>query len=220
MQILLISEAGHASRRIASILRTRGETVHEDIWPDLKDNYQWSTADAVILYGRDDRVVDYVFPMRSRIGKSVLLVLAPLSHAGRIASLEYGADDCLPIDIPGQTLHHRLLSLSFLSPTAINEGHCVIGDLSVGLTSIDVWRAGRHIKLGVREYQLLRLLALKNGRTLSRGELVERVWGVESDPNDNVLDVYMHRLRGKIDKPFAKSLIQTIRGIGYRLAND
>lgn len=220
MQILLLFEPNHPPQRIRSILRNRGETVYEDLWPKANENYPWAPADAVILHGQDDRVVEHVFSVRARIAKSALLVFAPLSHNGRIASLELGADDCLPIDIPGQTLHQRLLALCALSPVALNEGQSVVGDLQVGLTSVDVWRAGCHIKLGIREYQLLRLLALNAGITLSRSELVERVWGIDADPNDNVLDVYMHRLRSKIDKPFTRPLIHTLRGIGYRLAND
>lgn len=220
MLLLLLSEPGYTPRRLLSALRTRCESIHEFAWPLMRDTTEWPPVEAVVLHGRDDRVVESVATTRTRAGKAALLVVAPLSHAGRLAALEHGADDCLPGDVPGQMLHQRLLALRAVSPAALNEGHCIIGDLQVGLSSVDVWRAGRHLRLGVREYQLLRLLALNADRTISRGELVERVWGIEADPNDNVLDVYVHRLRTKVDKPFPKPLIQTVRGIGYRLADD
>ncbi|OBS09361.1 winged helix-turn-helix transcriptional regulator [Acidihalobacter prosperus] len=219
MQLLLLCEPGHSPRRLITALRTRCESINERPWPEAEDD-AWPHAEAVIMHGFDDRVVEHVAAARARAGKAALLVVAPLSHSGRLAALEHGADDCLPDDTPGQTLHQRLLALHAITPAALNEGHCVVGDLRIGLSSVDVWRGDRHLRLGMREYQLLRLLALNADRTLSRGELVERVWGIEADPNDNVLDVYVHRLRSKVDKPFAKPLIQTVRGIGYRLAED
>lgn len=220
MQLLLLSEPNQPAGRLQTSLRSRCESVHEFAWPQAEDGVEWPAVEAAILCGRDDRVVACVAATRTRIGKAALVVVAPLSHAGRLAALEHGADDCLPDDVRGQQLHQRLLALRAVSPAALHDGHCVIGDLRVGLSSVDVWRDGRHLNLGVREYQLLRLLALNADRTVSRGELVERVWGIEADPNDNVLDVYVHRLRGKVDKPFPKPLIQTVRGIGYRLADD
>lgn len=219
MRILLLSEADKSAMRLQKSLKNCGESVEKHDWPKTEDPRSWPPVDATILHGEDDRVVAYIEATRERIGKAALLMLAPLSYAGRLQALEYGADECVSIDIGIQQLHQRLLALRAISPATLHVGHCLVGDLHIGLSSIDVWRAGQHLNLGVREYQLLRLMGLNAGRTLSRGELVERIWGTDTDFNDNVLDVYIHRLRTKVDKPFDKCLLKTVRGVGYRLSD-
>lgn len=201
------------------MLRSRCESIQEQNWPATGEP-DWPSVDAVVLCGADDSVVERVALTRTRVGKAAVLVIAPLSHAGRISALELGADDCLPEDVAGQELHRRMLTLRMIAPDTLKSGYCEVGDLRVNLTSSDVWRDSKHIRLGVREYRLLRILAVNAYRTLSRGELVEHVWGHDADHNDNVLDVYIHRLRSKVDKPFPTHLIQTVHGIGYRLADD
>jgi DNA-binding response OmpR family regulator len=91
------------------------------------------------------------------------------------------------------------------------------GELSLDLLSRDVFRAGQKIDLQPREFALLEYLMRNTGRVLSKTMILEHVWGYDFDPQTNVVDVLVSRLRNKVDRPFAKRLIHTYRGVGYAL---
>jgi DNA-binding response OmpR family regulator len=90
-------------------------------------------------------------------------------------------------------------------------------DLVMNLVSREVTRAGRRIELHPREYALLECLLQSPGRVLTRAQIIERVWDYHFDTGTNVVDVYVQRLRRKIDDDFEPKLLQTVRGIGYVL---
>ena len=90
-------------------------------------------------------------------------------------------------------------------------------DLIVDTAKREVTRAGKHVDLAMREYGLLEYLMRCAGRALSRAQILEHVWGYHFDPGTNVVDVYIQRLRRKIDAGHARPLIHTVPGTGYRL---
>ena len=91
----------------------------------------------------------------------------------------------------------------------------LIDDLAIDLNARTITRAGRAISLSAREFTLLEYLALNSGRVVSRTELIDHIYGSESEWDSNVIDVYINYLRNKIDKGFARPLIHTMRGAGY-----
>lgn len=92
-----------------------------------------------------------------------------------------------------------------------------VGDLEMDLIARRVHRAGREIDLQPREFQLLEFLMRHAGQAVTRTMLLEKVWEYHFDPQTNVIDVHISRLRSKIDKGFERAMLETIRGAGYRL---
>ena len=92
-----------------------------------------------------------------------------------------------------------------------------VGELEMDLIARSVHRAGREIDLQPREFQLLEFLMRHAGQSVTRTMLLEKVWNYHFDPQTNVIDVHVSRLRGKIDKGFERQMLQTVRGAGYRL---
>jgi two-component system copper resistance phosphate regulon response regulator CusR len=92
-----------------------------------------------------------------------------------------------------------------------------VADLEIDLPSRKVTRGGKAIELTAKEFLLLALLARRVGEPLSRTVIAEHVWGMNFDPGTNVVDVHVRRLRAKVDEPFPRKLIHTVRGVGYVL---
>jgi DNA-binding response OmpR family regulator len=96
----------------------------------------------------------------------------------------------------------------------------IVDDLRLDTASHRCWRADIVIELTAREFALLEYLAVRAGTVVSKTELVEHVWDQARDPDTNVVEVYIGYLRRKIDTPFARPLLHTVRGAGYRLSAD
>lgn len=134
----------------------------------------------------------------------------------RVQGLEYGADDYL---IKPFAFTELLARVKALMRRGQNEykAKVNIADLEIDLIARKVIRANSNIKLTSKEFNLLVLLAKRQGQVLSRTIIMEQVWDINFDTDTNVVDVAIRRLRNKVDKSFAKPLIHTIRGVGYML---
>jgi len=153
----------------------------------------------------------------------VLILTARDGTAERIAGLDAGADDYLikPFALEELLARCRALLRRTAAETPVTETLITIGDLVIDPRSRDVSRGGVPISLAAREYDLLLFLARQAGRVVSRGEILENVWGPNFFGDGNVLDVYIRYLRQKIEQPERQQLIHTYRGVGYMLrAND
>lgn len=138
-----------------------------------------------------------------------------------VRGLRMGADDYLTKPFAFDELLARLETLpqrARCTAQAANETTLVAADLSFDRDALIVRRAGVELDLTSLEYALLEFLMLEQGKVLSRARILQNVWGAHEDPLTNVVDVYIRRLRAKIDDPFERKLITTIRGRGYRLA--
>jgi len=134
----------------------------------------------------------------------------------RVKGLDLGADDYIVKPFNFSELVARLRAVVRRhkgSPSSIIE----IADLRIDLNSHTVARKGREIKLTITEYRILEHLALNRGRVVSRAELLEHIYYIDSEPDSNVIDVYINYLRKKIDMDSEKKLIHTVRGAGYML---
>ncbi|SDX80771.1 DNA-binding response regulator, OmpR family, contains REC and winged-helix (wHTH) domain [Modestobacter sp. DSM 44400] len=146
----------------------------------------------------------------------VLLLTARGALPDRVAGLDAGADDYLAKPFEVDELLARLRALHRrATPTAVTALRA--GDLVIDPETRRVSRAGRDVLLSAREFDILVLLMERAGQYVSRFAILDGVWDGETDLSSNVIDVHIARLRAKIDTPFGRSAIQTLRGVGYRL---
>ncbi|HEX4665783.1 MAG TPA: winged helix-turn-helix domain-containing protein, partial [Chthoniobacterales bacterium] len=137
----------------------------------------------------------------------------------RVKGFGLGADDYLIKPFHFSELLARVRSLMRRSPER-REEVITVGDLEIDPRRHKVTRAGTILNLTPKEFSLLLFLASSAGDIVSRTEIVEQVWDINFDTGTNVVDVMMRRLRSKMDDPFEKKMIQTIRGVGYVLKAD
>jgi len=137
----------------------------------------------------------------------------------RVRGLNLGADDYLAKPFSFSELLARIHALLRRGP-ALTANPVVVDDLTIDLLNRSVQRAGKRIDLSPREFALVEYLGRNVGRVLTRTMILEHVWDMHQDPLTNVVDVHINRLRKKVDIGFRKSLIHTIRGVGYVLRDQ
>jgi two-component system copper resistance phosphate regulon response regulator CusR len=223
VRVLVVEDDKRVARFIEKGLREASYAV------DLADN-----GDAGLRLaqggGYDVIVLDLMLPGRD--GFSVLTTLreygvttpvicltARDSVEDRIRGLDLGADDYLAKPFSFAELMARIRAL-LRRGSALTSNTVVVGDLTIDLVARRVERGGRRIELSAREFALLECLGRSAGHVLSRTILLERVWDMNQDPLTNVVDVHINRLRKKVEQGFDKTLIQTIRGVGYVLREE
>jgi len=149
------------------------------------------------------------------------LILSALGEVDdRVKGLKAGGDDYLTKPFAFSELLARLEALIRRASTAsrANETQLKVGDLEIDLLSREVKRKGQAIDVQPREYQLLEYMMRHAEQVVTRTMLLEGVWNYHFDPQTNVIDVHVSRLRAKIDKGFDRPLLHTVRGAGYRLS--
>jgi len=145
----------------------------------------------------------------------VLILSAKASVEDRVKGLQAGGDDYLTKPFAFSELLARVQALIRRATQMAEPMKLVVGDLTVDLLARDVQRAGEKIELQPREFALLEYLMRSAGRTVTKTMILEHIFDYSFDPQTNVVDVLIHRLRSKVDKD--RAMIQTIRGIGYVL---
>lgn len=175
----------------------------------------------------DAIVLDVMLPGKSgleilkmvRAGQNnvpIIIITARGETEDRIEGLDLGADDYLPKPFFVEELIARLRAIwrrsSETGMSVLN-----VGTLSANLMSREVVRSGRQIEMTPKEFSLLAFLMRSPGRVLTRTQILEQVWGYHFDPGTNLVDVYIRRLRSKIDFEGEIPLIETLRGVGYRM---
>jgi DNA-binding response OmpR family regulator len=148
----------------------------------------------------------------------VLILSARKGIDDRVSGLQKGGDDYLTKPFSFSELLARvqaLLRRSGMKQNVTTELRAA--DLTMNLLTRGVTRQGREIELNMREFSLLEYMIRNQGMVLSKTMILEHVWDYHFDPQTNVVDVLIHRLRNKIDKDFDKKLIHTVRGVGYVL---
>lgn len=178
--------------------------------------------------GFDVLVVDRMMPgadgitvvetLRREGDQTPVLFLSALGEVeDRVNGLKAGGDDYLVKPYAFAELIARVEALSRRRETGSVSTVLKVGDLEMNLISREVRRAGQDIDLQPREFQLLEFLMRHAGQSITRTMLLEKVWEYHFDPQTNVIDVHISRLRAKIDKGFDHAMLQTVRGAGYRL---
>lgn len=149
----------------------------------------------------------------------ILMLTALGTLEDRVTGLRLGADDYLVKPFEFEELLARIEALARRGREQVQapSSRLVVGDLELDRINMRVSRAGKPITLTARELALLELLMSAPGRMFSRERILANVWGTNEDPLTNVVDVYVRRLRSKIDEGHVRPLIHTQRGLGYRL---
>ncbi|WP_409433499.1 response regulator transcription factor [Litorimonas sp. RW-G-Af-16] len=145
----------------------------------------------------------------------ILSALGEVDH--KVEGLRAGGDDYLAKPYSFTELLARVEAIGRRSDPSAAVTKLKVGDLEMDLLARTVRRAGQKILLQPREFRLLECLMRNAGRVVTRTMLLEKVWDYHFDPQTNVIDVHISRLRGKIDKEFDEPLLHTVRGAGYRL---
>lgn len=221
MRVLIVEDDITVSEYLAKGLREASHTV--ETATDGKDGLFLATTetfDVVIL----DRMLPGVDGMtilrtlRASANTVPVLVLSALGDVdARVEGLKAGSDDYLAKPFAFSELLARVEGLVRRRVGAAPELEFRVGDLSVDLLSRQVMRAGKSIELQPREFSLLEMLIRHVDQVVTRTMLLEQVWGYHFDPQTNVIDVHISRLRNKLDKGFAAPLLHTVRGAGYVL---
>ena len=149
----------------------------------------------------------------------VLMLTARDAVEDRVRGLDVGADDYLTKPFAFPELLARLRAL-LRRGAAVRPAVLAVGDLTLDPATREVRRAGRPIELTGKEHALLECLMRSPEQVLSRASLLEHVWDFAFDGDPHVLSVYVGYLRDKIDKPFGRRSLQTVRGVGYRIRDD
>lgn len=221
MKILVIEDDKTTGAYIVDGLRQEGHVV------DLIDNGADGLVQATVgTY--DVIVIDRMLPgldglsvvktLRGARNLSPVLLLTALGGVNdRIEGLNAGADDYLVKPFAFGELSARINALGRRPQMSDAPVILRARDLEVDLLTRKVTRAGQTIDLLPREYALLEHLLRRKGRVQTRTMLLESVWDIHFDPQTNVVETHISRLRAKVDKPFDKELIATVRGAGYRI---
>lgn len=172
----------------------------------------------IMLPGRDG--LSILRNLRERnMAVPVILLTARSELNERLEGLNLGADDYLTKPFFIEELIARLHVVTRRASGA-SQSILAVADLTVNLLTREVTRGVRKIDLTSREFSLMEHLARAPGRVLTRAQICEQVWNYDFDPGTNLVEVYIQRLRKKIDAPDEEKLIETIRGVGYRMKAD
>ncbi len=222
MHLLLIEDDVQAAKYLVKGLAECGHVVDyatdgdDGLHLALTGRYDVIVADR-LLPKRDGLTV--VRMLRADQNATPVLVLSALGEVDdRVAGLRAGGDDYLVKPYAFAELLARLEALARRRESVAPEQPLQVGDLVLDPRKQAVKRAGRVIRLQPREFRLLECLMRHSGQVLTRTMLLEQVWDFHFDPQTNVIDVQISRLRGKIDKGFDIPLLHTVRGAGYRLS--
>lgn len=221
MRVLLVEDDPQAAGYLVKGLREQGMTVEHVA--DGREGLIRATGggyDAIILDrmlpGLDGLTI--LKTLRASDDLTPVLVLSALSDVDdRVEGLRAGGDDYLTKPFAFAELMARLEALGRRRRAEQPQTVLKVADLEVDLTARTVKRAGKPIELKPKEFSLLEYFMRHAGQVVTRTMLLERVWDYAFDPQTNVIDVHVSRLRGKIDKDFDKALLQTVRGAGYML---
>ncbi len=224
MHILVIEDDAEAARYVVKGLSESGHVVdHAADGPTglalaLDRHYDVLVVDRM-LPGLDGLAV--IETLRRDGNTTPALILSAMDQVpDRVAGLRAGGDDYLTKPFAFAELLARLDALLRRGQASGPDTVLRVGDLEMNLLSRTVERAGRPIELQPREFLVLQHLMRHSGQVVTRTMLLESVWDYNFDPQTNVIEVHISRLRRKIDKGFDTPLLQTIRGAGYRLSAD
>lgn len=220
MRILVVEDETHAARLLSKGLKEQSHAV------DLASNGD----EALELAGANDYdliLLDVMLPGKDGFAvcrelrgagatTPILMLTARDSVDNRVAGLDCGADDYLSKPYDFRELLARIRALVRRGP-ALQPQMIHIADLSVDTRARQVTRGARPIDLTAKEYALIEYLARRTGQIVGRDEIAEHVWDQNFDPFSNLIEVYVRRLRLKIDEGYPLKLLQTRRGLGYVL---
>jgi two-component system OmpR family response regulator len=221
MRVLVIEDDKKIASFVVNGLKQNGFAVDH-----ASDGENGLAMAQVVTY--DAAVLDIMLPKldglsllrqlrQLKIVTPVLILSAKASVDDRVKGLQAGSDDYLTKPFAFSELLARVQALVRRATQTAEPAKLSAGDLSMDLLAHEITRGGKKIDLQSREFALLELLLRHAGHAVTKTLILEHLWDYSFDPQTNVVDVLVHRLRAKMDKDFPVKLIQTIRGVGYVL---
>ncbi len=222
MRILVVEDDKDMAGFVVRGLREAGHTVEhaangrDGLFLAASEGFDAVVLDRMLPGGIDGlRLVETLRSQKNAVPVLILSALADVDE--RVNGLKAGGDDYLTKPFAFSELLARVEALARRSKGDQPVTKLVVEDLELDLLSRQVRRAGQKIDMQPREFRLLEYLMRHAGQVVTRTMLLEGVWDYHFDPQTNVIDVHVSRLRQKIDKPFPIPLIQTVRNAGYML---
>lgn len=221
MRILLAEDDKRLGNLIKYMLEQKQITVEWVVSGDMAYEYaMYDEYDVVIL--------DWMMPIESGISackrlrengyqKAIMMLTARDDVEDRVIGLDTGADDYLVKPFEFAELLARLRALGRRNSSTLQQDTLTVGDLILNRSNKMIEKAGVQVQLSPREFQILDLFVQNCGNVVSRDIILDRVWGMESEVSSNNIDAYIKFLRKKIESCDSQIIIQTIRGIGYKL---
>jgi two-component system OmpR family response regulator len=227
MRILIVEDSAKMARLLKKGLERQGYAVdvvdsgQDAVWIATENDYDAIVLDVILEVGAEP--MDG-FEVCRRLRQAsrwapVLMVTARDAVADRVRGLDTGADDYLAKPFSLDELLARLRAL-IRRPAAARPAVLTVGNLSLDPARHEVRRDGTGIELTPTEFALLEYFMRRPGEVLTRTTLVEHVWDFAFDGDPRIVNVYVRALRDKIDRPFRRASLETIRGMGYRIRDD
>jgi DNA-binding response OmpR family regulator len=222
MHILIVEDEKQLAKLLRRVLTEERHVVdvahegYEGLNLALSDSYDLVILDRMLP---EMEGLDICRQMRqSKVKAVVLMLTARGSVEDRVSGLNSGADDYLTKPFAMTEFLARVNALLRRRDRDSEASNILqVGDLSLDLVRHEVQREGRVIELTAKEFALLEFLMRHPGQALTRSQITDQVWRYDLDAISNVVDIYIHYLREKIDNGFPRPLVKTVRGIGYKL---
>ena len=221
MRVLLAEDDKRLGNLIKYMLEQKQVTVEWVVSGDMA--YEYAMYDEY-----DVLILDWMMPIESGISackrlrengyqKAILMLTARDDVEDRVTGLDTGADDYLVKPFEFTELFARLRALARRNSSMLQQDRLIVGDLLLNRNNKVIEKAGVEVQLSPREFQILDLFVQNRGNVVSRDILLDRIWGMETEVSSNNIDAYIKFLRKKIEACNSQIVIQTIRGIGYKL---
>jgi len=226
MKILLVEDEARLATAVRRVLTDEGyATDWASDGADGLDRAEQGGYDVILLDVMLPSYDGYEIARRLRAEGStapILMLTARDAIQDRVRGLDAGADDYLvkPFALAELLARVRALGRRAKMGVAADSPTLTIADLELDLRSREARRGPRRIELTAREFALLETLMRHPGQVMSRSQLLDSVWSFDAMTESNVVDIYIHYLRNKIDKGFDRKLIRTVRGMGYAIRAD
>jgi two-component system OmpR family response regulator len=218
-RILIIEDDRETGRQLVEFLSMRGYQVDLAVNGDEGIRLGQSGSYAVMTIDRMLPGVDGISVIRKLREAGIVAPALIISALGeideRVRGLRSGGDDYLVKPFAYAELLARVEALARRSAVTVRDTILRVGDLELDLVSRTARRAGRGIELLPREFQVLEYLVRNEGRVVPRAMLLQQVWDLHFDTTTNIIDVYVGRVRRKVDTPESYPLIHTVRGVGF-----
>jgi DNA-binding response OmpR family regulator len=218
MYILVVEDDARVARLVARGLTEAGHRV--DLAEDGDEGLARAESSAYDLIVLDVMLpelsgIEVAREVRSaKVQTPILMLTARDAVPDRVLGLDAGADDYLTKPFALEELLARVRALGRRANDSMNEV-LQVGDLTLDIQRHEARRGEQSVELTAKELELLAYLMRNAGRVLTKAQIVDHVWGYDSEATSNVVEIYIHYLRDKIDRDVARPLIRTIRGVGY-----
>jgi two-component system, OmpR family, response regulator len=223
MRILVVEDEPRMAALVARSLREDGHAA--DVAADGEDALWMAQAapyDAIVLDLMLPGIDGIAVVRRLRdasVWTPVLMLTARDAVSDRVGGLDAGADDYLTKPFSLDELMARIRAVARRRPAA-RPTQLKVGDLTLDPAAHRVWRADQEVHVSALEFALLELFMRQPGVVLTRVQLLDGAWDMAFESRSNIVDVYVRYLRAKIDRPFGRRGLETVRGVGYRLRAD